>query len=411
MMKRSRSVFEPSTPPMHADFEDAGMAGAMSRLLARFRMLQDSLALPAWLWSLDFGHAVTACSACADVPALIDAMAEATRMLSGGDGVSEAADQSAHPSAPTATQMAAQARLHFGEMMEALAASTASALVRVEEVPSLGMCPTSYSSLAMLYYDSYCAAVWTSAHAEYLATIEDLLYGRAATEALVRDLMVPPPELYTVANVSNLAHLGPLSERLASPKCCTKSSQSLLAILARVTNAGSRGWETTLLAAAKESEGAVRVCMQCVAVALSGMHPVRAPGGSALVARALRGAARAARADAKRLQGARAQGADRHQGGDPLAPRGGVRSRLRDARRDASHTPAHGPARASRRSRCRTRRSPRRCTAWQTRARPCSRARVGRRLDPAAPGERTALAQEERFPLHARATPNTSRSR
>ena len=277
MMKRSRSVFEPSTPPMHADFEDAGMAGAMSRLLARFRMLQDSLALPAWLWSLDFGHAVTACSACADVPALIDAMAEATRMLSGGDGVSEAADQSAHPSAPTATQMAAQARLHFGEMMEALAASTASALVRVEEVPALGMCPTSYSSLAMLYYDSYCAAVWTSAHAEYLATIEDLLYGRAATEALVRDLMVPPPELYTVANVSNLAHLGPLSDRLASPKCCTKSSQSLLAILARVTNAGSRGWETTLLAAANESEGAVRVCMQCIAVALSGMHPVLHP--------------------------------------------------------------------------------------------------------------------------------------
>ena len=60
--------------------------------------------------------------------------------------------------------------------------------------------------------------VWTSAHAEYLATIEDLLYGRAATEALVRDLMVPPPELYTVANVSNLAHLGPLSDRLASPR-------------------------------------------------------------------------------------------------------------------------------------------------------------------------------------------------
>ena len=46
--------------------------------------------------------------------------------------------------------------------------------------------------------------------------------------------------------------------------------QSLLAILTRATNAGSRGWEATLLLALKESEGAVRVCMQCIAVAVSG---------------------------------------------------------------------------------------------------------------------------------------------
>ena len=39
MMKRSRSVFEPRTAPMCADFEDAGVAGAMSRLLARLRQL------------------------------------------------------------------------------------------------------------------------------------------------------------------------------------------------------------------------------------------------------------------------------------------------------------------------------------------------------------------------------------
>ena len=277
MMKRSRSVFEPSTLPMNTDFEDAGMAGAMSRLLARLRMLVDSLALPSWLWSLDFGHAVTACASCADVPALIHAMDDIACTLSGGDGKTGASDKRAHTSAPTAVQMAARARLHFGEMMEALATSAASALVPAEEVPGVGMDQVGYSSLALLYYDSYCAALWTSAHAEFLATIEDLLDGRAATDDLMRELMVPPPDLYTVANVSNLAHLGALSERITSPRCCTKSSQSLLAILARVTNAGSRGWETTLLAAAKDSEGAVRVCMQCIAVALTGMHPVIHP--------------------------------------------------------------------------------------------------------------------------------------
>ena len=267
MMKRSRSVFEPRTAPMCADFEDAGVAGAMSRLLARLRQLVDSLALPAWLWSLDFAHAATACAAHPDVPGLLRALDETTRALGGKA-------EHARPRAATAVQLAAVVRLRFGVLLEALASGAASASVSPREAPGAGV---DRAALAALYHDAYCAAVWTSAHAEFLATIEDLLAGRPATEALVRDLMVPPPDLYTVANLSNLVHLGPLSERLASPRCCSTTSQSLLAILARVTNAGSRGWETTLLAAAKESEGAVRVCTQCVAVALSGMHPAIHP--------------------------------------------------------------------------------------------------------------------------------------
>jgi len=267
MMKRSRSVFEPRTAPMCADFEDAGVAGAMSRLLARLRQLVDSLALPAWLWSLDFAHAATACAAHPDVPGLLRALDETTRALGGKA-------EHARPRAATAVQLAAVVRLRFGVLLEALASGAASAAVSPKQAPGAGV---DRAALAALYHDAYCAAVWTSAHAEFLATVEDLLAGRPATEALVRDLMVPPPDLYTVANLSNLVHLGPLSERLASPRCCSKTSQSLLAILARVTNAGSRGWETTLLAAAKESDGAVRVCTQCVAVALSGMHPAIHP--------------------------------------------------------------------------------------------------------------------------------------
>ena len=276
MMQRSRSVFEPATPPMYVDFEDAGMVGAMSRLLARLRPLVEPLVLPSWLWSVDFSHAAVACAAHADVPALVDAMVAATRTLREQVALDTNGNGS-HTSAPTAAQMAALARLHFGELLEALAAREASALVAVDDAPIASADQATHASLAMLYYDSYCVAVWTSAHAEYLATLQDLLAGRVATEQLVRELMVPPPDLYTVTNLSNLAHLGPLSERLASPRCCAKSSQSLLAILSRVTNAGSRGWETTLLAAAKDSEGAVRICTQCIAVALTGMHPVLHP--------------------------------------------------------------------------------------------------------------------------------------
>ena len=266
MMKRSRSVFEPEMRSLCADFEDVGMIGAMVRLVARLRVCVPELSVPAWVWSMDFLHAVVECARCADVPALVAGMRQATAGLAGvaAPDASEAA-----PTAHTATQMAAVVRSCFGQLLEALAASAALAMVPAEEVPGPDV---DKRALATLYYDSYCVAVWTSAHVEFLACIQDLLDGREATEALVRDLMVPPPELYTVVNQGSLLHLGSLTERTASPRCCSKSSHALLSILTRVTNAGSRGWETTLLAAIKESEGAVRVCTQCLAVALTGLN-------------------------------------------------------------------------------------------------------------------------------------------
>ena len=211
-----------------------------------------------------------------DAAALLGTLADATRALSGASA-SPSLPSTSTPSLPppTAMQTAATIRVCFGEMLEALAASVARTIVGDEQAPSAD---ADKRALSLLYYDSYCAAVWTSAHAEYLGCIQDLLGERAATEALVREFMVPPPDLYTVTNMSHLMHLGALMERTASPRCCSKSSQALLAILTRVTNAGSRGWETTLLAALKESDGAVRVCMQCLAVALTGLNPAVHPG-------------------------------------------------------------------------------------------------------------------------------------
>jgi hypothetical protein len=290
MMKRSRSVFSPSMRPLFVSFEDAGMRGAMARLLPRLRERAPALDVPPWLWSLDFSHAVTECARCAGVAALIGRMRQAAAALTAS------AEVGGPPGAASARQapqvVAATARACFGQLLEALAASEALRVVPVEVVPRPDV---DKRALTALYYDSYCAAVWTSAHAEYLGCVQDLLNGRKATETLVRDLMVPSPDLHSVANMSNLLHLGTLTERTSSPRCCSKTSQALLAILTRVTNAGSRGWETTLLAAVKESEGAVRVCTTCIAVALSGLnsavHPAaRRPWRDRFVLlRALRG--------------------------------------------------------------------------------------------------------------------------
>ena len=281
-MKRSRSVFEPELVPLFSDFEDAGMCGALVRLRARLEECAPTLVVPAWVWSLDYAFAVTECARCADdVRGLLGALASATRALTGASAAATSASASAPPTtaaptvAPTAQQTAAIVRLSLGELLETLATRAARTVVGNEHVAAPDV---DKRALSTLYHDAYCAAVWTSAHAEYLGCIHDLLGGQPATEARVRELMVPPPELYTVANLSHLAQLGALTERTASPRCCAKSSQSLLAILTRVTNAGSRGWETTLLAALKESDGAVRVCMQSLAVALTGLNPAVHPG-------------------------------------------------------------------------------------------------------------------------------------
>lgn len=261
---------------MCSTFEDIGMYGAMVRLRICLREHIPTLEVPSWVWSLDYAFAVTECARCDNVSALIGLFNDAARALSGDElGDEDEPDKSPPHALTTVLQTTATVRMCFGHMLEALATRAAKLVVPVEEVANRNV---DKRELTSVYYDSYCAALWTSAHAEYLACIQDLVAGRVVTESLVRDFMVPCPELYTVANLSSLLHLGPLVERTASSRYCSKSSQALMAILTRVTNAGSRGWETTLLAAMRDSEGAVRVCMQSIAVALSGLNPAIHPG-------------------------------------------------------------------------------------------------------------------------------------
>ena len=249
------------------------MCGAIDRLLVKLAPRLGSTPIPCWVWSLDFSHSVCECSRDSGVYELIDFIIGVTTALGSNDVKSLPSGNERGGS--TFLQLTAIVRLRFGEMLEAFAVFESELVVPHDQIPNHAV---DKQSLAMLYHDSYCISVWTSAHAEYLATIKDVLANRAATETLVEDLMIPYPELYSVTNLSNLLHLGPLLERVSSPRCCSKTSQYILAILTRVTNAGSRGWETTLLSAIKESEGAVRVCTQCIAVALSGLNQVMHPG-------------------------------------------------------------------------------------------------------------------------------------
>tara|TARA_B110000977_G_scaffold102561_1_gene134067 strand:+ start:6485 stop:8938 length:2454 start_codon:yes stop_codon:yes gene_type:complete len=273
MMRHSRSVFEPQTRVLCSTFEDAGVPGALKRLQSEMEARVGTLHIPAWVWSLDFAQAAATAGGA-------QLTADAQRWVQTFGRIAKRfGNQHPNPTPSEAQcpeQRVAVARLAYGAMLEAFASSRAEELLPPDEVAGASV---DQQRLALLYSDAYCAAVWTSAHAEYLALVNDLL--AEAPRQSVRDLMVPPPELYSVLNLSNLLHLGPLYERIATPRCCAKASQSLLAILSRVTNSGSRGWESTLLAALKDSEGAVRVCMHAVGVALSGLNPVVHPAARA----------------------------------------------------------------------------------------------------------------------------------
>ena len=245
MMRCSRSVFEPQVRPLCGSFEDAGVPGALSRLHRELEECAGPLGAPSWVWSLDFAHAVARCAQSA---------ADAERWVAAFGDLAQRFGGPAPPRLPGAGAQgpearAATARLAYGAMLEAFAAQCAAELLPPDEAAGARV---DQPRLARLYADAYGAAVWTSAHAEYLALVDDLLARASPPEdASARALMVPPPELYSVLNLSHLLHLGPLYERTVSPKCCTKAAQPLLSILARVTNAGSRGWESTLLAAAQ----------------------------------------------------------------------------------------------------------------------------------------------------------------
>ena len=123
MMKRSRSVFAPEMRPLFVDFEDAGMRGAMARLLPRLRECAPALDVPPWVWSLDFSFAVTECARCADdAAALVRQIRHATAALVAS---CDTKGPERAESGRTAPQTAAIARACFGQLLEALAASAA----------------------------------------------------------------------------------------------------------------------------------------------------------------------------------------------------------------------------------------------------------------------------------------------
>ena len=133
---------------------------------------------------------------------------------------------------------------------------------QVGEAPNVLVAQRQCSEACQLYFDAYAAAVWTSAHAEYIASIEDGV------------LEPPPPSIATFPCASGGFDLGDHFERRVATKgeALPKEAEPLVSLLARATNPGQRGWDS-VLKVTLEHEGIRSIVSHSVLVCLTGMHP------------------------------------------------------------------------------------------------------------------------------------------
>lgn len=121
------------------------------------------------------------------------------------------------------------------------------------------------AATARVYQDAFLVAVWTSAHAQYVSSVQ---FGVEEP---------PPPSLHSVPNAATELDLSDLFARRTCQRACPKKATALLQILCRCTNPGARGWDTLLDSALQESMATRSVVNGSLLVALSALHPYLHP--------------------------------------------------------------------------------------------------------------------------------------
>ena len=161
---------------------------------------------------------------------------------------------------------AAALRVVHGAQLEAHATRICTELWPIE-APAAEGSAQQRARVCGAMFDAYAAAVWTSAHAEYVAMLD-------------AGLVEPPlPCLSMFPSASSGKDLGDLFARRLNPRTSgmSKETESLVSLLARCTNPGARGWSTVLETSLANAP--VRpVVIHAIVVCLTGMHPQLHPG-------------------------------------------------------------------------------------------------------------------------------------
>lgn len=121
-----------------------------------------------------------------------------------------------------------------------------------------------HARLARCYADAYRAAVWTSAHAEYLSALDAGI------------LEPPPPGICSLPCAASGIDLSDFFAYRVAPTEACKAAMPLVALLHRCTSPTHRGW-ADVMRSALEHEGSRSVVQHAVHVCLAGMHPQLRP--------------------------------------------------------------------------------------------------------------------------------------
>lgn len=173
-------------------------------------------------------------------------------------------EEAAATFSPPSRKAAAARRVACGAALEAVAVAAASELCATNR---RDLDEASHAQrkkrLCQLYFDAFCAALWTSAHAEYLASLDAGVVEPA------------PPSVGTFPSAGSGFDLGDIFARRVAGRggvAMPKTTETLAALLGRSTNPGTRGWDT-VLRDALEHDGIRSVVVHSLAVSLTGMHP------------------------------------------------------------------------------------------------------------------------------------------
>lgn len=270
--------------PIHEDFVSSGVVAALRRQ-ERWVNLQ----FPNLLASANMGPSLCDCSATVptDVTAALRSMRTFRRARVVLDSVlTEAAlpplqkDPDVDAADIDPVMLMNMTRMSYGDMLESSARLRASRHCSCDELPPnpIGI-RRSNNVFARLMVDSYLIACWTSAHAEWMSLRADA--DRLARSVSIRadTLSVPNASISLVPYaVTTLPDLGGLFERRVPCKTASKSAVAMTALLNRCTNAGSRGWDSTLNEALSDSDGCTKIMFNVMAATCTGMHTMVHPG-------------------------------------------------------------------------------------------------------------------------------------
>jgi len=175
-----------------------------------------------------------------------------------------------------ASMILIMARLCYGDMLESVVRLRASRLCHCDALPSDLV---KQRHLSQLMYDSYLISCWTSAHAEWIHTKTMYDQEHQTEPRRGEGVRLPLPSVslvpYAITSLPSLCDL--IEHRVLTSQRMLHTSNRMVPLLSRCTNAGCRGWGMAMTEAMSDRYGSRKLISRIAASVLTGMNPLIHP--------------------------------------------------------------------------------------------------------------------------------------